>query len=179
MNHLHEGTKNGQKALQDEYPYLSINDFSRGLLRHDGGGDRCLKLPGFGGLEISYEVNLDESYLEFYGTTKPLYGFIRLRSSESSFGIRPWLACPSCGKRRGKLYKSGKGFSCRICLNLTYASTRFPRNWPIFSLFSKQMRLTQLAEKVKRITYGGQLTRRARRVMTLSKALQVDLDGQK
>lgn len=179
MENLQTSRRNGQKALEDEYPYLSINDFGRGLLRPNDVGGRLLKLPGFGGLEISYEVNLDDSSLEFYGTAKPLYGFIRLKFSESPFGLRPWLACPNCGKRRGKLYKSGKGFSCRVCLNITYARAGSPRNWHVFNLFNKQMRLIRLAEKVKRITYGGQLTRRARRVIALGKALQVDLNGLK
>lgn len=38
-------------------------------------------------------------------------------------GARPWLVCPECSRRCGKLY-TFKGMSCRKCLDLTYRSTR-------------------------------------------------------
>lgn len=36
-------------------------------------------------------------------------------------GERPWLHCPSCGRRVGKLY-SGSVFACRHCMRLNYPS---------------------------------------------------------
>lgn len=36
-------------------------------------------------------------------------------------GARPWWKC-SCGRRRAVLYSAGRGWGCRTCLNLQYAS---------------------------------------------------------
>lgn len=36
-------------------------------------------------------------------------------------GERPWLLCPSCGRRAAKLY-SGSVFACRHCMRLNYPS---------------------------------------------------------
>jgi hypothetical protein len=40
-------------------------------------------------------------------------------------GVRPWLLCPHCQRRVGKLHHNGGSFcACRLCLNLRYASQR-------------------------------------------------------
>ncbi|WP_445940430.1 hypothetical protein [Pseudomonas sp.] len=41
-------------------------------------------------------------------------------------GERPWLHCPSCNRRVGKLY-SGSVFSCRHCMRLNYPSQQASR----------------------------------------------------
>ena len=38
-------------------------------------------------------------------------------------GARPWLLCPSCGRRCGVMYLHGS-FACRTCHRLVYPSTR-------------------------------------------------------
>jgi hypothetical protein len=37
-------------------------------------------------------------------------------------GARPWLTCPECGKRAGKLYLERLLFRCRPCTRLAYGS---------------------------------------------------------
>ncbi len=39
-------------------------------------------------------------------------------------GIRHWLVCPVCGRRRGVLYWSSRLWACRGCLGITYPSQR-------------------------------------------------------
>jgi hypothetical protein len=39
-------------------------------------------------------------------------------------GRRPWLECPCCRRRVGKLYNAGSFCACRTCCNLRYASQR-------------------------------------------------------
>jgi hypothetical protein len=39
-------------------------------------------------------------------------------------GWRPWLVCPTCNRRFGKLYSSGAALRCRQCLSLWYSSQR-------------------------------------------------------
>lgn len=47
---------------------------------------------------------------------------VRLERTPCHYGgSRPWFACPSCGRRCGKLYLSGK-FVCRKCAHLNYPS---------------------------------------------------------
>jgi hypothetical protein len=39
-------------------------------------------------------------------------------------GNRPWLQCPKCDRRVGKVHLNGKHFRCRHCYNLAYQSQR-------------------------------------------------------
>jgi hypothetical protein len=39
-------------------------------------------------------------------------------------GNRPWLQCPKCHRRVGKIHLNGKKFLCRHCYNLAYQSQR-------------------------------------------------------
>ena len=49
---------------------------------------------------------------------------IPLLTTPGTFGgIRPWFACPGCGKRCAVLYELGGHFRCQECHHLTYGST--------------------------------------------------------
>jgi len=173
MKDTNASMRTAPKRLESDYPSLGINDFGRGLIRSinkDKSG--TIKAPGMGGFMLDYEVNPDNLSLEFFCPTQPIDGLIYLTHSESTFGRRPWFVCPGCGTSRGKLYRAGRAFKCRKCLDLAYESTRLPKAWPIFRLFSRQMRIIKLSEQVKRISYAGQLTRRAKRIIELSRAFQ-------
>jgi len=41
-------------------------------------------------------------------------------------GMRAWARCPGCGRRVGVLYLLHGTWSCRVCHDLAYASTRLP-----------------------------------------------------
>jgi hypothetical protein len=50
---------------------------------------------------------------------------VTLTSTAPHFGgVRWWACCPSCSRRCAILYAYGRGFACRVCLDLTYESTR-------------------------------------------------------
>jgi hypothetical protein len=66
------------------------------------------------GLVLSYRVN-GESINEL----------IRIVETPCHYGgNRPWLQCPNCHRRVGKIYLKGKRFLCRLCYNLAYQSQR-------------------------------------------------------
>lgn len=161
------------RGLVDDYPFISINDFGRGLIREsEKGKSGTLEPAGLRRLELSYEVNLVDRTLEFYGTTLPFYGYIKLGATESPYGRRPWFLCQLCGRKCAKLYKSGKSFSCRLCLGLTYPSKTNCRI-PLICEMERCLRVANAAEKVRRIYYGGQLTRKARAVVRLATKLKI------
>ena len=37
-------------------------------------------------------------------------------------GKRPWFKCPTCSRRTALLYVDQRGFACRVCQSLAYAS---------------------------------------------------------
>ncbi len=45
-------------------------------------------------------------------------------------GVRFWYVCPSCGRRRGKLYATyaDRSYRCRACLGLVYRS-QYEKSW--------------------------------------------------
>lgn len=64
---------------------------------------------------------------------------VRLQASLPHWGgLRWWFACPGCGRRVTKLHlpPNGEHFRCRLCHDLTYASSRrhnapgVNRRWP-------------------------------------------------
>ena len=87
-------------------------------------------------------------------------------------GVRYWFVCPGCGRRMGTLYLAGSSttFLCRQCSNLTYESRNEP-HWARYSGWERLMILNikagQLRRKVKRWTYGGKPTKKARRLRVL------------
>jgi hypothetical protein len=93
-------------------------------------------------------------------------------------GIRWWFICPlshdgvPCGRRVGKLYcpPGGKYYGCRHCYNLSYESRNEPRlarpggiGYPLVV----ERRYDELYKQMKRWTYRGKPTRKARRLSAL------------
>jgi hypothetical protein len=57
-------------------------------------------------------------------------------------GVRWWLLCPRCHRRRRTLYQASRGLGCRTCLGLTYPSQR---------LSPSMLRYRRLGEEVARL----------------------------
>lgn len=98
-------------------------------------------------------------------------------------GVRWWFICPLttkghyCGRRVGKLYlpPGGMYYGCRHCYNLSYESRNEPRlarpggmGYPIVLI----RRCDDLREQMKRWTYRGRPTRKARRLDALETRLE-------
>jgi len=96
---------------------------------------------------------------------------IHLDELPLGYGIRPFFLC-SCGYRAGKLYLGPNeySFKCRTCARLYYESTSINPSSLVGAMGYRLHRIFKadiLKTKVKRITYRGRYTRRARRVMAL------------
>jgi len=97
-------------------------------------------------------------------------------------GVRYWFICPlvtndiPCGRRVAKLYiaPGARYFGCRDCLNLSYESRNEPRlarPGGIGYLLKLDRQIEDLSGRTKRWTYGGRLTRKARKLRTLEQRI--------
>ena len=69
---------------------------------------------------LDYRVRVDASE-----PWVPVRERVRLERTPCRYGgSRPWFRCPGCGRRRAVLHSVGGRFRCRVCHDLTLASTR-------------------------------------------------------
>lgn len=62
--------------------------------------------------------------LSYTSNSKSITEPIAVCWTRTPFGRRPWWACPGCGRRCARLYNpEGTRWRCRICYNVTYASS--------------------------------------------------------
>jgi len=167
--------KTAYKGVVEDYTYLNIGEFGRGLLHveSDKGKKRGFISAGLRGRKITYYIDhapLDP-HLFCYIQNQETSIKVILGASQSTFGARPFFYCPGCFKPKRKLYKCQNAFTCRDCLKLTYESSRKSGSHPILLLAHRYYRLMEMSEKVERISYGGKHTRKAKRVMEYAKRL--------
>ena len=130
-------------------------------------------------IELSVDTT-DEPYARF------LYAITNREGNESKYdykvslqttlctfgGVRYWFGCPSCGRRVGVLYLAPGDvyFRCRHCNNLSYRS----RNRCTMELFGHTSRqIDKLRSEIKRWTWRGRPTRKARRLQALEQKMRV------
>jgi len=93
-------------------------------------------------------------------------------------GVRYWFICPLsvngvyCGRRTGTLYLASGGnyFGCRHCYNLSYESRnelRFARPGGMFYPLKLDGQIEKLYRQIKRWTYNGKPTKKARKLRAL------------
>jgi len=131
-----------------------------------------------------------DNYVRFQYTTtrntgeKTEYDYkVRLTATPCNFGgIRYWFICPlsrngvNCGRRAAKLYKAPGAyyFGCRHCYDLSYESRNETRTG-MFSVFGQVLKAERQTEElygqIKRWTYRGKPTRKARRLEALEDRL--------
>ncbi|MHC4538824.1 MAG: hypothetical protein ACYTEK_25110 [Planctomycetota bacterium] len=124
---------------------------------------------------ISLEVNMTgEPYARLAyalsdreGNVTPYDSKVDLVTTPCNFGgVRYWFACPWCGNRVGGVYLApgDRYFRCRHCNNLTYNS----RNRCVVAAFGHTSRqIKKLRPEIKRWTWRGRPTRKARRLYAL------------
>jgi hypothetical protein len=99
-------------------------------------------------------------------------------------GVRYWFICPSsrhgvyCGRRVSVLYRAPRAdyFGCRHCYNLSYESRNESRHGRLAFMgrfLTLDRRMKNFREQMRRWTYRGMPTRRARRLY----ALEAQLDA--
>jgi len=81
-------------------------------------------------------------------------------------GVRYWFICPACSRRVGGLYiaPEDRYFRCRHCNNLTYHS---PNRVMMETFGHTSRQIEKLQPEIKRWTWGGRPTRKARRLYAL------------
>jgi len=137
-----------------------------------------------------------ENYVRFYYTVtnrssgeKTEYDYkIQLTTTPCNFGgVRYWFICPLskngiyCGRRVAKLYKApgANYFGCRHCYNLSYESrneSRLGRIGQLGYLLKVEKQYEELYKKVKRWTYRGRPTKRARKLQILEQKMEQGFD---
>jgi len=137
-----------------------------------------------------------ENYVRFYYTVtnrssgeKTEYDYkIQLTTTPCNFGgVRYWFICPLskngvyCGRRVAKLYKApgGNYFGCRHCYDLSYESrneSRLGRIGQLGYLLKVEKQYEELYKKVKRWTYRGRPTKRARKLQILEQKMEQGFD---
>ena len=98
---------------------------------------------------------------------------VPLETTPCNFGgKRYWFLCPVCYSRVGALFliPGDVSFGCRYCNNITYRS-RNRCNAEAFGHTSRQ--IDQLRSEIKRWTWRGRPTRKARRLQALQRKMEI------
>ena len=137
-------------------------------------------------------LDVDEPYVKLNYTltnrnsgNKTDYDYaVSLVTTDCNFGgVRYWFICPlvrngvPCGRRVGTLFLSsgGKYFGCRHCYDLSYESRnecRLGRFGQLGYVLKAERQVEELREKVKRWTWRGRPTRKARRINAITRRIE-------
>ena len=101
-------------------------------------------------------------------------------------GVRYWFVCPiskngvSCGRRTGILHLASGGnyFGCRHCYDLSYKSrneSRLGRYGNLGFPIVAECKIEELYTQIKRWTWRGRPTRKARKLKALEEKLDMGL----
>lgn len=170
-----------KKATVEASCDLSVFDLKRwGLLK--GCCSRTLRWTSTrSGKESSVGLTVrvtDDPHVRFaYKVADTLYDYeVSLVTTPCNLGgVRYWFACPMCGQRVGCLYlATANQFLCRHCNDLTYQS-RSRSGIALFGYTCRQ--IDKLRGEIKRWTWRGYPTRKARRLRALERKAQA-LGGQ-
>lgn len=134
------------------------------------------RLSGKSSIEVIVDVR-DEPYARFIYTTtdsegnKTNYDYkVNLVTTACNFGgVRYWFGCPSCGRRVGALYLAPGNvrFRCRRCNNLSYNSRN--ESSAVALLGETCREIDKLRSQIKRWTWRGRPTRKARKLYALQR----------
>lgn len=179
-----EPKKHWREYLVEDCFILCLSDLGKGLL-HPSGNDgglvvgKCGKVllsNRFKDLPVQFSVGhgLDDKVIlniSCKHRNSLLNQAITLQTGKAPYGIRPYLVC-YCGYQGNKLYLSNKEYSflCRRCAGLYYESTSINRYSVVGALkyrLARKFKIAELRARVKRVSYKGKFTRRARRVLGL------------
>lgn len=146
-------------------------------------------------ISIAVSTLHGDNHIRFQYTTtdrntgeKTKYDYkVELTTTNCNFGgVRYWFICPLsknsvyCGRRVAKLYKApgANHFGCRHCYDLSYESrneTRLARPGGIAFPLVLEKRIEGLRQTMKRRTYRGRPTKKAKKAKKLH-ALEQRMD---
>jgi len=142
-------------------------------------------------ISVAVSTMYSDNYVRFQYTTtdrntgeKTEYDYkVRLSTTPCNFGgVRYWFICPLsknsvyCGRRAAKLYKApgANYFGCRHCYDLSYESrneSRLGRFGQLGYILKAERQYEELYKSIKRWTYRGRPTRKARKLHLLEKKM--------
>ena len=96
---------------------------------------------------------------------------INLSGTQANYGgIRWWLVCSLCGRRRIRLYYRSQQFGCRLCLGLAYETQRLDA---VGRAAERVGRLNRKIQKARRrVKRFGLMVEREKSLMALDELLQ-------
>ena len=159
---------------------LAAGNFGRGWLKQgEPGLAVAWKKHGF--IPVSFRIKADKVpalVLKYPVGENAFSQEVRIKTSPTIFGQRPYLSC-SCG-RKGSLYlRPGISFwQCRVCLNLRYGLQRINKRTYLGILLyylNRHLKIEWLALKIKRVKYRGKATRRARSLVNSRRKWGLDM----
>ncbi len=125
-------------------------------------------------LEVTYEIDLELGSILLNSNMPGLCGVqdVLLDPVPTEFGKRAYFVCEGCEARVNKLFlrASNRRWQCRKCQNLTWKVKRYNKRSAVGVLgyyLDRGLKLQEKQEQIKRISYAGSLTRKARAIMGL------------
>ena len=125
---------------------------------------------------LTVDITTNEQYARFVYTVtdregnKTDYDYkVNLVTTACHFGgVRYWFGCRTCGRRVGVLYLAPGDvhFRCRQCNNLSYHSRN---RCPVETFGHTSRQIDELRSEIKRWTWRGRPTRKARRLQALER----------
>lgn len=182
-----EDCKSVSIAFLKKHGYFFEPDYMSGTIRwRNSFGEQTASIS------IAVSTLGNENYVRFQYTTtdhdsgeKTEYDYnVQLTTTKCNFGgVRYWFICPLskngayCGRRVAKLYKAPGAdyFGCRHCYDLSYESRnepRFARPGGLYYPLLLDRRYEELRQKVKRWTYRGKPTKKARKLHALEREME-------
>jgi hypothetical protein len=132
-------------------------------------------------------VRLNYAITDSQGNSMPYDNEISLITTPCNLGgVRYWFICPLsrnglyCGRRTGTLYLASGGsyFGCRYCYDLSYESrneSRLGRPGGIGYSLVIDRKIGELSSQIKRWTWRGKPTKKARKLKALRAKLHAHL----
>jgi hypothetical protein len=165
-----------------KHDYFSSYGYTSGVITWTHGWSGNKNSIGIGVFVDEYE-----KYARFYYTVtdrnsgeKTDYDYkVQLTTTSCNYGgVRYWFICPLyrsgvyCGRRIGTLYcpPGANYYGCRHCYNLSYESRNEPRLGRFGGIgfpLKIECQIEKLYGQIKRWTYGGKPTKKARKLQAL------------
>lgn len=164
------------KDTTDDYNSISISKFHRWKYLNKGEFvswtiTRSRWGEVFSRMWVGIDRDNKRALFDFTGTNwvtgeKKKYNFtIDIISTPCNYGWdRYWFVCPSCRKKKGKLYLKNFMFHCRKCLNLCYSDQNQGTMWRLLTrIYPRYHDAEELYKTIKYKFRNGNMTRKYRR----------------
>jgi hypothetical protein len=155
---------------------INLNWLMKQIKKSTEGSGKITWTYGESVSSIGYQINtsVDAKFLRLYYTqtskfteTKQSFDYkIFLEQIQCRYGgYRYYFICPNCTNKVSVVYLDTTIFCCRTCNNLTYKSKNVNRRNNLFQSFDLMFKNDDLLPCIKKWTYKGNLTQKAKRYL--------------